>query len=772
MAFSPLARAVAAQTNYDSGDPTAEEQYILEVVNRARMNPAGEGARLHININEGLTKGTSAVVRPPLAMNKTLLTVARAHSDDMFNRNYFAHTTPEGQDPFDRMDAAGYNGAAEGENIALSSQSGNVAPLGRTLEDNLMVDAGIAGRGHRVNLLDIRGPGLPPLYREIGVGLTSGMAGQSAKTLLTQDFGDNNAGPFVLGVVYNDANHNGFYDVGEGLSGVTVTPNAGSFSAVTGTAGGFAFPVSGSGMLTVTASGGGLGAPMQSVISVSGQNVKIDFTSDGPITYTPAVEVVAALKGQVPGQASGTTFAALGAAEAGPFAGTYLVGKVKTPAIFSQGGVLRVKVGDEAPGLTNSKILKLGAPGGDVVRATLQINTAAGVTAKDNEVLIGGLTSGTLTVVARKGQAVTVPGGLTGVTIKTILNFDGAGPDYFFLALLQGSGVTPKNDSALCVAPGDGSVRVVMREQQSFGGTPRFVSVIGSLVALPGTLGEGRWRATAQAFGVRVTFLDKGQQYFTVPATATSSADWISWNATNDPFQGGLIKTLGFPGFGATGVSGVVTLKSGTSKILPTEDTLVIRSDSGGTTVLATEGDPAPDAAGVDIPGATFKAFGNPVCGAAGSTALTATLAGVKGNTGIWYAADGVHLRQLARAGEPAPGGGKWTKFTQLALSDEAGGTPYFTGTLAVDKTLGISAGNNSGLWAIDAKGKLVCLLKTGVGIDTDGSGTPRTLTSFTTLTPGADSLGSAHGYDAAGTIAVRATFQDKTVAVMRLAVP
>ncbi len=753
--------ARAVQTAYDSGDPTADEQQVLEMINRARANPAAEGARLHININEGLAAGTSAVVRPPLAMNKILLGTARVHSEDMFARNYFAHDTPEGVDPFDRMTAAGYNWMAAGENIAFGSGGFTSAAL----EDGLMKDQGIPGRGHRVNLLDIGHSGAPVLYREVGVGVKAGTVMSMEKRYLTQDFGSTGTtGPFLLGVVYHDANHNEFYDPGEGLAGVTIVPDAGNFMAVTGDAGGYAFPVGASGTLMVTASGGGLPAPVTVHVTLHGENVKVDFTPNGSPGAPLPADTAAALGGSVTGEAGTTKYVAVGGPQAGPFAGTMLVGKVKTPAIFAADGSVRVQVGDGAPGLSETVITKLGAPNGGVVRATLAVRSG-GVTAADNEVLLGGLTNGALAVVARKGQSVT---GLTDVKIKKILQFDGAGPDYFFLAQLQGGDVTAKSDSALCAAPGDGSVRVVMRENQAFGDL--HVRTISTLVALPGTLAEGRWRVSAQAFGVRVTFDDKSQQFFTVPSNATSSADWIPWLATEENLQGGVVRTLGFPGFGASGPACVVTLKSGTSKIPAASDTLVLRCATGGITILATENDPVPDAAGTAIPEAKFKSFGTPVSGANGRTAFTATIAGVKGTTGIWAAADGVHLRQLARAGSPAPGGGNFAKFGQLVLSDEAAGRLYFTATLAPDRALGLSAANNSGIWAVGSDGQLVRVVHTGQAIDAAGGG--RVLKNFTALTSAADSLGSASGYDAAGHIALRATFTDKTVALIRLAVP
>ena len=47
---------------------TAADQYILELVNRARLDPAGEAARLGIDLNEGLAAGTiSATPKDPYA---------------------------------------------------------------------------------------------------------------------------------------------------------------------------------------------------------------------------------------------------------------------------------------------------------------------------------------------------------------------------------------------------------------------------------------------------------------------------------------------------------------------------------------------------------------------------------------------------------------------------------------------------------------------------------------------------------------------------------
>ena len=263
--------ASRAQTQWDAGDPTPGEQYVLEMINRARANPTAEGVRLGINITEGLPDPQDVVPKPPLAMNKILLGTARTHIQDMFTNNYFAHNDLSGKSPFDRMTAAGYNWTDAGENIATATSE---TPA--QLEDDLMIDSGIPDRGHRANLLDIHSGG--PDFLEIGVGFFQGGAPNPSGfgTFLTQDFGTSTPGPFILGVVYNDANGNGFYDPGEEMAGVNVTPDNGSYFAVTSTSGGYAIPTGTSGSVTLTFSGGALTGPITKTITLAGTNIKVD----------------------------------------------------------------------------------------------------------------------------------------------------------------------------------------------------------------------------------------------------------------------------------------------------------------------------------------------------------------------------------------------------------------------------------------------------------------------------------------------------------------
>jgi len=283
---TPQARAL---TLYNSGNPTPSEQLVLEYINRARANPVAEGQRLGIDIHEGLQDdpqnscyGPEYVgVRPPLAMNPQLLGIAEGHSQDLYNyAGYYAthsvHDSPDGTSAFQRFSNSGYNYISAGENV------GGGGGLSATdLEDALMLDSEYPCRAHRMNLLDIF-PN-PPQYAEAGIGYYQGPDGGA---YITQDFGTSvTAVPLLTGVVFNDADGNNFYDIGEGISGVTITPSAGNYYAVSSSAGGYAFPIPSSGTLTIIASGNGFG-PISKTITLTGTNVEVDFTSQGEAIST------------------------------------------------------------------------------------------------------------------------------------------------------------------------------------------------------------------------------------------------------------------------------------------------------------------------------------------------------------------------------------------------------------------------------------------------------------------------------------------------------
>src|SRR5262249_10717977 len=110
----------------------------------------------------------------------------------------------------------------------------------------------------------------PQLYREGGIGVAHPTA--TGGTL--QPTGKR---PPVTGAGFLDANGNRSHDPGEGLSGVTIRV-AGGRPVAAFASGGFTVVLPRAGVFHVTASGGGLAAPItQTVHARAGRNVRLEF---------------------------------------------------------------------------------------------------------------------------------------------------------------------------------------------------------------------------------------------------------------------------------------------------------------------------------------------------------------------------------------------------------------------------------------------------------------------------------------------------------------
>lgn len=114
------------------------------------VNEPAENKMLELINKERVSRG-----KKPLVMDEKLREVARAHSRDMFARGYFAHTSPDGKDPFTRMKDAGIEFLVAGENLAL-------APNVELAHEGLMNSP-----GHRANILE-------DSFGKVGIGCIDG----------------------------------------------------------------------------------------------------------------------------------------------------------------------------------------------------------------------------------------------------------------------------------------------------------------------------------------------------------------------------------------------------------------------------------------------------------------------------------------------------------------------------------------------------------------------------------------------------------------------
>ncbi|MEI4232494.1 CAP domain-containing protein [Roseovarius sp. D22-M7] len=268
---------------------TENEQLFLELVNRARLDPAAEAARHDIGLNDPDPDGPADKVpspaltadpKQPLAPDPLLSLAAGRHSDDMLARDYFAHQAPEvapfGSTPKARMENAGYDltGAwATGENLAWVGTTG-------TLDLDAAILAHHAGLfksvGHRENILQ-------DIFRETGIAQVEGVftpqSGADAGTdfnasMLTHKFATSGPDIFLTGVAYSDLDGDGFYSLGESEASITLSV-AGN-TAQTAPAGGYAMALAaGTTLVEVTYAWGGV--TRSATVDMDGRNAKIDL---------------------------------------------------------------------------------------------------------------------------------------------------------------------------------------------------------------------------------------------------------------------------------------------------------------------------------------------------------------------------------------------------------------------------------------------------------------------------------------------------------------
>lgn len=155
--------------------PSATEQYLLELINAER---AKVGAQ-------------------PLAFDGDLNEAAEGHSAWMIATDTFSHTGSGGSSTGQRMSAAGYEFTgswAWGENIAWAMTR---APAGYQDEVQLLHTNLMNSSGHRANILN-------DTYREVGLGLEIGEYGGREGAFVTEDFAKSGASIFLTGVAFDD----------------------------------------------------------------------------------------------------------------------------------------------------------------------------------------------------------------------------------------------------------------------------------------------------------------------------------------------------------------------------------------------------------------------------------------------------------------------------------------------------------------------------------------------------------------------------------------
>ena len=267
------------------------EQYMLELINRMRENPAAELpillnssdpavnsalADFHVDRSVLQSQWNTLVPAPALAWNDNLAFARLGHDQAMLNGGAQSHQLPGEPDFGTCDDCAGYtNWTALAENIYAYAESIFHAHAGFAIDWGDTPTGIQTPPGHRINLMN-------PVYRDVGIGVLDNPTNFNnvGPILITQDFGTrfNYGNAYLVGLVLNDANHNNYYDQGEGIAGalVSITGPGGTFTTVSSIYGGYQIKLA-PGAYTVTVSGAGILVPVVKSVTIGTSNLHVNF---------------------------------------------------------------------------------------------------------------------------------------------------------------------------------------------------------------------------------------------------------------------------------------------------------------------------------------------------------------------------------------------------------------------------------------------------------------------------------------------------------------
>lgn len=107
----------------------------------------------------------------PLVLNEKLSQAAALKVQDMFDKQYWAHSAPDGTMPWAWVEKAGYEYSYTGENLAKNFHSADAA-----------VAAWMSSPGHKANILEKH-------YKDVGFAVKSGMLDGKQATIIVALYG-------------------------------------------------------------------------------------------------------------------------------------------------------------------------------------------------------------------------------------------------------------------------------------------------------------------------------------------------------------------------------------------------------------------------------------------------------------------------------------------------------------------------------------------------------------------------------------------------------
>lgn len=200
--------------------PTNQEQLLLELLNRARLDPEAEAKRYGIS-----SQLVGDADLDPLAFNVALTDAARSHGKWEIATDTLSHTGVNGSTPAERMEDAGYPLTGVWQTGEALSFYGFHSSGGDVLD---LTDAAIKHHEDLFRNAAHRDDMLSSAFSDVGIGQATGIFTSGGidyqASLLTETFAHSDAsGIYLMGVVYTDRSQDGFYSVGEGAGNMAVT---------------------------------------------------------------------------------------------------------------------------------------------------------------------------------------------------------------------------------------------------------------------------------------------------------------------------------------------------------------------------------------------------------------------------------------------------------------------------------------------------------------------------------------------------------------------
>lgn len=147
-------------------------QFVLNYLSETKPDILGYASNISIQEVVNLTnKKRAESGLSALSLNQTLSNAAYVKGVDMINKDYWAHVSPDGTQPWTFFKNAGYKYKFAGENLARDFSNATDA-----------VNAWMNSPTHRDNILNSK-------YKEIGIGIVEGDLAGSDTTIIVQFFG-------------------------------------------------------------------------------------------------------------------------------------------------------------------------------------------------------------------------------------------------------------------------------------------------------------------------------------------------------------------------------------------------------------------------------------------------------------------------------------------------------------------------------------------------------------------------------------------------------